>query len=318
MRKRGWLVGQLAGLLAGLLVVLAFGVVASAPTAAWAQAKELTPKQRADKERREKKALTDFSAGKYQEAIDLMAELYADFQEPMYYRNIGRCYQKLGDPDRAIAAFEEFLAKAKDASPASVAETKDFIRQMQELKQKRTAEHAPPPPPPLTPGQGSTGAATATGNTTTTTTPTAGTGAGTTVAVGGGTTTGHDAGPAGTIIAPPPPPPPTAHGGGGRVAGWVLLGGGAVLAAAGGGVLYSSWAEYNNAKDNKHCPNTTPDCMTSADMVKSRNMIATVLLVSGALAAVVGGVVLVVSPSASSETASSRPDGFTVALRGRF
>jgi tetratricopeptide (TPR) repeat protein len=289
MRTFGWIVA--------LISVLVFGGVVSAPSA-WAQKPELTAKQRADKEKREKRALADFSAGKYQEAIDIMAELYADFQEPLYYRNIGRCYQKLGDPDRAIAAFEEFLSKAKDAPPAQVAETKDLIRQMQELKQKKAGDQhqaAPPPPPPPPPDP--TPIKTTPGPTTTT------------------GPTSRDPGPVGNIVEPPPPP--KASGGGHRTLGWVLLGGGAVLLAAGGGVLYSSIAEYNKSKDTDKCPNPAiaDMCRMSSDTVKSRNLTSQILFAAGGVAAAIGGIVLLVSPSPSSEVSS---DGFNIALRGRF
>jgi hypothetical protein len=299
MRTRGWLVG--------LLTVMAFGLaVSAAPAPAFAQPRELTAKQRADKEKREKKALTDFSAGKYQEAIDLMAELYADFQEPMYYRNIGRCYQKLGDPDRAIAAFEEFLAKGKDAPPASIAETKELIKQMQELKQKRAAEHTaaqPPPPPPLQPTQPNVAPATGPTTPLTTTGPT--------------TPPPRDPGPSVTVVEPTPPPPKASSGG--HTAAWILLGGGAVLAGAGGVVLATSFSTFNDAKNNKHCPDgMVSECAVAADTVKSRNLISTILFIGGAAAAVAGGVALVVSPSSSSESTSSLPNELTVALRGRF
>jgi hypothetical protein len=293
MRTRGWLVGW--------LTVIAFGLaVSAAPAPASAQPKELTAKQRADKEKREKKALADFSAGKYQEAIDLMAELYADFQEPMYYRNIGRCYQKLGDPDRAIAAFEEFLAKGKDAPPASIADTKELIKQMQELKQKRAAEHTatPPPPPPTQPVQPTV--------TPTTPQPT----------VTGPLPPPRDPTPALTVVEPPP----AKASSGGHTAAWVLLGGGAALAAAGGVVLVTSISTFNDARDNKKCPDggQASECTAAADTVKSRNLVSKILFGLGALAAVAGGVALVVSPSSSSESASALPNELTVALRGRF
>jgi hypothetical protein len=296
MRTRGWLVGW--------LTVIAFGLaVSAAPVPASAQPKELTAKQRADKEKREKKALADFSAGKYQEAIDLMAELYADFQEPMYYRNIGRCYQKLGDPDRAIAAFEEFLAKGKDAPPASIADTKELIKQMQELKQKRAGEHTATPPPPLSQQPTQPMVTPATGPTTPQTTP---------------LPPPRDPGPTLGVVEPPPPPPKAS--GGRHTVAWVLLGGGAVLAAAGGVVLATSISTFNDARDNKKCPDSVmpSECTAAADTVKSRNLIAKILFVGGALVGVAGGVALVVSPGSSSESASALPNELTVALRGRF
>jgi hypothetical protein len=288
MRRQAWL----------LVVMLVMGhVVVTPPPAAMAQVRELTPKQRADKERREKKALADFSAGKYQEAIDAMAELYADFQEPMYYRNIGRCYQKLGDPDRAIAAFEEYLNKAKDASPASVAETKDLIRQMQELKQKRAAEKAPPPPPPPPPEKVTPEPPVQPTQPTQTGSTTPG--------------TGQDTGPVLVEKAPPPVAAPSRTG---KVVGYVLLGTGAVVAGAGGAVLATSWSEYNKAK--MMCPNPTTACTSARDTVKSRNTLSMMLFIGGAVVAATGGVLIAVSPSSSSSASLS--DGVTVAFTGRF
>ena len=48
---------------------------------------------------RELKAREDFAAGRYQQALDVFAKLYAETLHPVYLRNIGRCYQNLGDPD---------------------------------------------------------------------------------------------------------------------------------------------------------------------------------------------------------------------------
>ena len=94
---------------------------------------------------------------------------------------------------------------------------------------------------------------------------------------------------------------------------------GAALAAAGGVVLATSISEFNNAKDNKKCPDgVLSECMAAADTVKSRNLISKILFVGGALAAVAGGVALVVSPGSSNESASALPNELTVALRGRF
>ena len=58
---------------------------------------------------RDRKAKTLFAAGRYQEAVDVLAPLYAETGNATYLRNIGRCYQRLRDPDKAIASFEEYL-----------------------------------------------------------------------------------------------------------------------------------------------------------------------------------------------------------------
>src|SRR3954467_9650437 len=85
-----------------------------------------------------------FGAGRYQEALDLFVKLYAEKLHPNYLRNIGRCYQNLGEPDKAISSFREYLRKAKGVTPEERAEIDGYIKEMEELKQQRSA---PPPPP---------------------------------------------------------------------------------------------------------------------------------------------------------------------------
>ena len=67
---------------------------------------------------------------------------------PNYLRNIGRCYQNLGEPDRAIASFRDYLHKAKSVSADERAEIDGYINEMQDLKQKREAAAAKPAPAP--------------------------------------------------------------------------------------------------------------------------------------------------------------------------
>jgi tetratricopeptide (TPR) repeat protein len=116
---------------------------------------------------REIKAREDFVGGRYQEALDLFAKLYAETLHPNYLRNIGRCYQNLGEPDRAISSFRDYLRKGKDLSPAEQAEIHSYIAEMEALKRQRaaasespaTAEH-PAPVVPL-PSEGESKASSA-------------------------------------------------------------------------------------------------------------------------------------------------------------
>ena len=62
-------------------------------------------------DQRELKAREAFAAQRYQDALDLFAKLYAETLHPIYLRNIGRCYQKLGQPVKAIDAFQEYLVR---------------------------------------------------------------------------------------------------------------------------------------------------------------------------------------------------------------
>jgi tetratricopeptide (TPR) repeat protein len=94
---------------------------------------------------REIKAREDFVGGRYQEALDLFAKLYAETLHPNYLRNIGRCYQNLGEPERAITSFRDYLRKGRDISPAEHAEIDGYIAEMEGLKRQRAeASEAPP------------------------------------------------------------------------------------------------------------------------------------------------------------------------------
>jgi len=95
---------------------------------------------------REMQAREAFGAGRYQEALDLFVKLYAEKLHPNYLRNIGRCYQNLGDPDKAISSFREYLRKAKGLRADERAEVEGYIREMEDLKKQRTATATPPPP----------------------------------------------------------------------------------------------------------------------------------------------------------------------------
>ena len=102
---------------------------------------------------RELKAREEFAAGRYQQALDVFAKLYAETLHPVYLRNIGRCYQNLGDPDKAIITFRDYLRKHETITPKEKAEVEGFIADMEALKKQRAAEAAPPneaekaPPP---------------------------------------------------------------------------------------------------------------------------------------------------------------------------
>jgi tetratricopeptide (TPR) repeat protein len=94
---------------------------------------------------REMKARELFAAQRYQDALDLYVKLYAEKLHPNYLRNIGRCYQNLGDPDKAIGSFREYMRKAKSLPAEERAEIEGYIKEMEDLKKQR---ETPPPPPP--------------------------------------------------------------------------------------------------------------------------------------------------------------------------
>jgi tetratricopeptide (TPR) repeat protein len=97
---------------------------------------------------RELKAREEFAAGRYQDALDIFAKLYAETLHPIYLRNVGRCYQNLGDPDRAIISFRDYLRKHKTIEPHERSEVEGFIAEMEELKKQRAVAAAPATAPP--------------------------------------------------------------------------------------------------------------------------------------------------------------------------
>src|SRR5205814_6504199 len=95
----------------------------------------------------EMKAREDFAAGRYDDALELFAKLYAETLNPVYLRNIGRCHQKLRHPDKAIDAFKDYLAKGKKISADERAEINGYIKDMQDLRDEQAKQGTPPPPP---------------------------------------------------------------------------------------------------------------------------------------------------------------------------
>lgn len=139
----------------GLLKVTA-GLMAALLAAAWT-----APRAEAAVDERELRAREAFAVGHYQEALDLFAKLYAEKVHPNYLRNIGRCYQNLGDPDKAITSFKDYLRKAKNVTPEERQEVEGYIKEMQDLKVQREA--AKPPdrgPGAVEPAGGGAGSAT--------------------------------------------------------------------------------------------------------------------------------------------------------------
>ncbi|MBN2574737.1 MAG: tetratricopeptide repeat protein [Deltaproteobacteria bacterium] len=97
-------------------------------------------KKRIDK--REIEARQAFAAGRYQEALDLYAELYADKVHPTYLRNVGRCYQNLKQPDKAINAFRDYLRQAKKLTASERTEVEGYIAEMEALEKQQEEEAA--------------------------------------------------------------------------------------------------------------------------------------------------------------------------------
>jgi tetratricopeptide (TPR) repeat protein len=111
------------------------------------------------KESRELRAREAFAIGHYQEAIDLYGKLYAEKLHPTYLRNIGRCYQKLKEPDKAIDTFRDYLSRAKNLPANEQKEIEGYIAEMEALKERQAAEKAQAAKPPARPTEAAAPAA---------------------------------------------------------------------------------------------------------------------------------------------------------------
>jgi hypothetical protein len=96
----------------------------------------------------ELKAREAFAAGRYDDALDMFAKLYAQTLHPVYLRNIGRCHQKLRQPDKAIDKFREYLAKEKKIAADERTEIEGYIKEMETLRDEQAKQNNPPPTPP--------------------------------------------------------------------------------------------------------------------------------------------------------------------------
>ena len=145
MRKSS--IGRL-GVVSGVLFILIsgapVGTIATTPVAHAAKPDNAT----------EMKAREAFAAGRYEEALELFAKLYAQTLHPVYLRNIGRCHQKLRQPDMAIDKFREYLAKEKKISADERKEIDGYIKEMEAMRDEQARQANPPPnnlPSPVTP-----------------------------------------------------------------------------------------------------------------------------------------------------------------------
>ena len=120
-------------LVVGVALALCIGMGTQA-TQAHAAKKE-SAKSRTDA--RELQAREAFASGRYREALDLYAKLYAEKLHPTYLRNIGRCHQNMGEAEEAIMSFRDYLRKAPDLKSGEREEVEGFIKEMEALREKQ-------------------------------------------------------------------------------------------------------------------------------------------------------------------------------------
>jgi hypothetical protein len=138
-----FLIGSLV--LGGLTLAPRDAIAAGTRTA---KAKKEQQERKERVEAQELKAREDFGAGRYQDALDGYAKLYAETLHPTYLRNVGRCYMNMDEPERAVNSFREYLRKAKGLTPEENQEVEGFIAEMESaIKKKEDAAAAVTAPP---------------------------------------------------------------------------------------------------------------------------------------------------------------------------
>src|SRR3954466_8612916 len=95
-----------------------------------------------------------FASGDWDRALDLFSDLYAETLNPIYLRNIGRCHQKKREPEKAIDAFQDYLAKGKSVTASERKEIQGYIKDMEQLRDDQAKEREAAAAKTFTPAPG--------------------------------------------------------------------------------------------------------------------------------------------------------------------
>jgi len=131
------------GWLRRLAVVAPIALILVTPAAMPASAAE---------DAREAKARSLFAIGEYQSALEVFVTLFGERGDPLLLRSIGRCYQKMRQPAKAIDAYQEYLRRYPRMKPAERREIEGFVEEARRLKAAEAAALPAPPsvePPPV-------------------------------------------------------------------------------------------------------------------------------------------------------------------------
>jgi tetratricopeptide (TPR) repeat protein len=85
-----------------------------------------------------------FTLGEYGRAAREFEAGYKIAPRPRFLLNLGHCYRKLGERDKAIDTFKTFLSQVPENDP----DRPTAARFLEELERERAAATAPPSPPP--------------------------------------------------------------------------------------------------------------------------------------------------------------------------
>ena len=121
---------------AGGLAVAALVAVAAMSGAARAQ----------ERDPRELEAKKACLGGRPDRGIELLAEMYAETNDPTYIYNQGRCYQQNGKPREALTRFREYMRKARDMSADDKALVQGYISELEQQEKAAAVDLSARPP----------------------------------------------------------------------------------------------------------------------------------------------------------------------------
>jgi hypothetical protein len=84
-----------------------------------------------DREQRELEAKKDCLGGHPDKGIELLADLYAETDDPTYIYNQGRCFEQNGRTNEAVTRFREYLRKATAAAPEERRQLEKHIAELE-------------------------------------------------------------------------------------------------------------------------------------------------------------------------------------------
>jgi tetratricopeptide (TPR) repeat protein len=97
------------------------------------------------------RSMTSYREGRFQEAIDLLLEVYRLKPEPVLRYNLGRAYEALGDMSAAAEAYTQYLAEDPEAQDRKAIEGR--IATLRRQIAEREAPAPSPSPPPRSPAE---------------------------------------------------------------------------------------------------------------------------------------------------------------------
>ena len=99
-----------------------------------------------ERDPRELEAKKACLGGRPDRGIELLAEMYAETNDPTYIYNQGRCFQQNGKPREALTRFREYMRKARDLSPDDKALVEGYISELEQQIKASTPDLSARPP----------------------------------------------------------------------------------------------------------------------------------------------------------------------------